>query len=495
MAKPQTLIIIGGGISGLSAGVYAQKYGMKSILLERHTIVGGECTGWDRQGFHLDNCIHWMVGTKPGTDMYKLWEDLGALGPEIPLVESEAFIRFDNDNGQSYTVWNDLDRMQREMIEISPEDEKLILRLVKDIKTYACIQSVTSEPAEQRPFWATAAFFWKIRQAILPHIRYSKITITELANQFKSKFLRDTMLAYLPGSFYAEALLYMYAFTSTRQAGIPVGGSRAMALRMEERYKSLGGEVRCGAEVEEILIRNHQAYGVRLKNGETIEADAIVAACDPHVTFKHLLADRYPDPYFEERYNNKHDYPLYSHACIYFGSDQLINDTQADTVAFHTTEPFMMAGRPQQTLLVKHFNYEPGFAPEGKSVIQVMIMQNDDDFEYFKHLRDTDLKAYRAEKQRIADYVGEELRKHFPELTTPLTMLDFATSYSLTRYCRAYKGCYMPFVTKPRVPRVFHNGHIRGLKNLYLAGQWLQPPGGLINAAITGKFAIQRVLK
>ena len=56
------LVIIGGGISGLSAGILAQKQGYKTLILEKNQMLGGECTGWNRQGYHIDNCIHWLVG-------------------------------------------------------------------------------------------------------------------------------------------------------------------------------------------------------------------------------------------------------------------------------------------------------------------------------------------------------------------------------------------------------------------------------------------------
>lgn len=39
------IFIIGGGIAGLTAGVFAQKYGFRSEIYESHSIVGGECTG------------------------------------------------------------------------------------------------------------------------------------------------------------------------------------------------------------------------------------------------------------------------------------------------------------------------------------------------------------------------------------------------------------------------------------------------------------------
>jgi len=488
------IIIIGGGIAGLSAGIFAQKNGFSSILLERHLITGGECTGWDRHGYHIDNCIHWMVGTQPGTETYQLWEELGALGPDIPIIEHSAFLRFDALDGRQFHVWNDLERMREEMTALSPSDAKKIARFIDDIRNYAVIESVTSKPIEQRSWSEIAAYYWRIRKAILPHIRHAKKSLLELSHHFENKFIGRTVLAYMPETFYAEALLYMYAVVTCGKAGIPQGGSRAMAHRMQAKYESLGGEVRCHAEVEEILVDNDVAKGVILKDGTLIEADYVVAACDPHVTLRYLLHDRYRDSYFERRWKDNDRYPLFSHACVYFGSKALLKEEDSDSIAFLTRKPFVMAGREQQILLLKSFQYERGFAPEGETVLQVMIQQNESDYEYYENLRTTNLQAYQAEKREIGEFIRQEIEAHFPELEGQLKMIEFTTSYSLTRYCRAYKGCYMPFVTKPRISRDFHNGRINGLKGLYLAGQWLQPPGGLINAAITGKFAILRIM-
>jgi phytoene desaturase len=66
------IVIIGGGIAGLSAGIFAQKNGFESTILEKHHTTGGECTGWDRRGYHIDGCIHWLVGTKEGTPIREL---------------------------------------------------------------------------------------------------------------------------------------------------------------------------------------------------------------------------------------------------------------------------------------------------------------------------------------------------------------------------------------------------------------------------------------
>ena len=55
MAK---IIIVGGGVSGLSAGIYAQLNGHTAVICEKHTKAGGNLTGWQREGYKIDNCIH-----------------------------------------------------------------------------------------------------------------------------------------------------------------------------------------------------------------------------------------------------------------------------------------------------------------------------------------------------------------------------------------------------------------------------------------------------
>ena len=54
-------------------------------IYEKNNIVGGECTGWDRKGYHIDNCLHWMMGTNEGTDLYDIWKTVGAIGDNVKI--------------------------------------------------------------------------------------------------------------------------------------------------------------------------------------------------------------------------------------------------------------------------------------------------------------------------------------------------------------------------------------------------------------------------
>lgn len=79
-------------LAGLSAGIYGQKQGFETEIYEKHGIAGGQCTGWDREGCHIDNCIHWLTGTREGTKLYQMWEEVGALGKNVQVIQSDFFI-------------------------------------------------------------------------------------------------------------------------------------------------------------------------------------------------------------------------------------------------------------------------------------------------------------------------------------------------------------------------------------------------------------------
>jgi phytoene dehydrogenase-like protein len=75
----KSIIIVGAGIAGLSAGCYGQMNGYRTQIFEMHTTPGGVCTTWKRKGYKIDGCIHWLTGSSPGNSFYPLWEELGVV--------------------------------------------------------------------------------------------------------------------------------------------------------------------------------------------------------------------------------------------------------------------------------------------------------------------------------------------------------------------------------------------------------------------------------
>ncbi len=73
------IAIIGAGISGLSAGIFARLNGFDTTLYEMRHRTGGVCSSWHRGGYYVNSSIHWLVGSAPGTDLYDMWHQLGVI--------------------------------------------------------------------------------------------------------------------------------------------------------------------------------------------------------------------------------------------------------------------------------------------------------------------------------------------------------------------------------------------------------------------------------
>ena len=66
------VIVIGGGIAGLTAGIYARRCGFDVTVLESHSIAGGNCTSWKRGGYLFEGGMHWLTGSSPKDLLNKL---------------------------------------------------------------------------------------------------------------------------------------------------------------------------------------------------------------------------------------------------------------------------------------------------------------------------------------------------------------------------------------------------------------------------------------
>jgi phytoene dehydrogenase-like protein len=119
------MLIVGAGIAGLSAGCYGRMNGYDTLILESHNKPGGLCTAWKRKDYIIDGCIHWMVGVKPGSSFYRTFEELGALQGR-QMVRHEEFMRIVGSGGKMLTVYTNVDRLARELLDLAPADAKLI---------------------------------------------------------------------------------------------------------------------------------------------------------------------------------------------------------------------------------------------------------------------------------------------------------------------------------------------------------------------------------
>lgn len=487
------VVIIGGGIAGLTAGIFAQKNGYESVILEKHHTLGGECTGWDRQGYHIDGCIHWLVGTKEGTEIYDLWSMVGAL-EGVDIYHPESFMAVEH-NGITVHFYRDLDRLKSSWLEISPEDKDVIEDFCKDIKRLQSFSIPAGKPIDIMNIVEKVKFIFSMKDASPIMQKYGKITVKELAMTFKHPALREAIDSFMPeGEYSAISVIFPLGTFTGGQSSIPMGGSRELAQRMARKYLSLGGALETSCEAVEAYIEGKKVKSIKCKNGKSFSGDYFIAACDAKVLYEQLLKGRYPDSKFEKRYDDPETYPLASNIYIGIGYEGKMKDIPR-TLKFPVESlDIRQNQKPIEYLQMTHYGYEPDFAPEGHTVVTFAINQFRPELEEWERLA-KHKEAYNKEKARIGEAVILGMETRFPHMKGKLKLLDVATPQTYVRYCNAYRGAFMAFWPTISGKSLVHTGHIKGLDNLVLSGQWLQPPGGLPNALITGKDTIMRLCK
>ena len=486
--RKEKIIIIGGGISGLSAGIYALLSGFEAEIYEKNSIPGGECIGWNRKGFHIDNCIHWLTGTKKETELYQVWKTCGALSDDTEYANVNQFYTSTYE-GKSATLWNDLERTQKELIELSPEDEAEIRKFIQHVEYSKQCLFPAGKPMEM---WGIKDYISMGKNMMdFPKVmkEFGKISLEDYSKRFKSPLLQKMICDYLPKEYTAYSFLVSYATMADGNGNIPMGASLQMSLRMEKRFKELGGKIFYNSEIEKIELKKKLATGISLKDGTFISADYIIPTTDTHILFNKLLPSKYMPKELKKAYKAPESYPVTSGFQIAFTASR--NYNRGETV-FIDVGPIKIGNRNFNRMYIKSYGYDPIFVKDNRQVIQTCISQTDEDFEYWKSLSEDE---YKNEKERLVSQVREELEKNFPELKDNLEVLDCWTPLTYERYCNAYHGGYMSFVTTPKVKQLKIKGKVKGIDNLYLAGQWTNSPGGLPVAVSSGKFAIQRLLK
>lgn len=482
------IVIIGGGIGGLSAGIYALKAGYKAAIYEKNSAAGGECMGWNRKDCHIDNCIHWLTGTDSSTSVWQVWNTMGAIDKDTPYADTDKFYSSRLD-GREATLWKDLDRTEKELIALSPEDEAEIRKFIQHVR-YS--ESCTI-PGEKPMDMMKIGDYIKMGKSManMPKVmkEYGKTDLNGLADRFHSPLLKKLMTDYLPANYTAYSFLVSYATMTCGNGNIPIGGSLAMTNRIIERYKSMGGELYTNTPVKRILIENGAAKGIVLENDEKVMADEVISAVDPSFLFGRLLDKSYMPKEFKAAYTDSRKYPTTSGFQIAY---KINDDFSGEDTIFFGCEPIGIGGRSFDRIYIKNYGYDKSFAPEGKAVLQTNIPQTDEDFAFWESLSK---EEYKAEKQVLIREVTDRIVKEFPELEGKLELLDCWTPLTYGRYCNAYHGAYMAFVTTLGAKQLKIKGVLKNLKNFYMAGQWVMSPGGLPIAAISGKFAIQRILK
>ena len=486
----KSIIIIGAGLSGLSAGCYGQMNGYSTRVFEMHDKAGGVCTGWKRKGYTIDGAMNWLMGTKPGSAFHNIWEELGA-AQNWQIYNHNNYIIAEDKDGQRVTVPCQTDKLEILMTELYPEDRALIETFCQTVRRCSQLNMSLDKPQE---LYTPVDYIKLIKELpVLSFIRkWGKTTLKEYADQFQSPLLKKIFgmsneegMHEMP----AFTIPMLFSFLQNREAGYVTGGALALVSSIKNRYLNLGGELILNSRVDRIVVENNRAAGIILSDGTVHKADYIVSTADGHTTIFHMLEEKYINRKIHRYYNNLKLFPPLIY--IGLGVNRNFDDIPAalNGLLIPLEKPVSIAGRERKDLSVLVYNFDPTLAPENCTVLIVPIKT---EYRFWQELYQN-REQYKAEKERIADTVITLLDKTFPGLTSQIEVRDIATPMTWVRYTGNREGSYEGWMITPDTFMMHMKKTLPGLKNFYMAGQWVNPGGGMSTAVMSGNHTIQLI--
>lgn len=335
--------------------------------------------------------------------------------------------------------------------------------------------------------WARLGF--KMTPFVPALMKWGLTSSAEFARRFSDPFLRRAVAQMFS---WEEAPVMMgmmlLAYMHNGNAGFPTGGSLEFARGIEQRYLDLGGEIYYEHQVEKILVEDNQAVGVRLYNDEIHQADLIISAADGNSTIFDLLDGQFTDRKIRRMYDGH--LPTHQMAQVSLGVNRDLS-SEPHWVTHLLDEPVLLAGEEHHEIGVKHYCFDSTLAPQGKSVIELIVRTN---YAYWQNIFGR--RIYDMEQRQVSDIIIDYLEKWHPGIRADIEFVDEATPLSYERYTGNWMGSTCGWLlTKETLPMMIFGvpKTLPGLVNLYMAGQWVEPGGTVAMAAASGRNVIQMV--
>jgi phytoene dehydrogenase-like protein len=476
------MIIIGGGVAGLCAGIYARKSGFPVEVLEMNDAAGGLAASWQRGGYTFETCLHWLLGSNPKSAMYSQWQEVFDIS-KLRFVNPEEYVRLETEHGEYLSIYTNLDRMEQELLNRAPQDVADIRRLASTIRMLTRLPMRDPNEPWLR-LMRTLPAFPLLRQL-------SNISIEQYGQRFKHpvlrSFFRSGELSKLP----ALALLFSLAWMSESNAGYAIGGSQAIIRLIVDNLRCLGGHLRLGAKVQKILVERDTAIGVQLANGDTIPADWVISASDGHATIYELLGGKYLDEATEEIYNTCETFPSYVQVSLGVARD--LSQQPAYVTRVLDTPLEVDSSTQLSQVSFRFFHFDPTFAPPGKTAVTCFLPTRN--FEYWAGRQQSNPQEYQKEKHRVAQAVIGVLERRIPDIRQAIEVMDVSTPATVMRYTGNWKGSMEGWLLTPGGGFKPLRQTLPGLRRFMMVGQWVMPGGGLPSGLWTARSAIQAACK
>lgn len=490
-------MIIGAGISGLTAAALLSRAGQKVLVVEMDTRPGGYLAGFRRLDYRFDSAIHWLNQLGPKGLVTRMFD---LIGTDHPVALQQHLIKRYLSDRHDYLLTDEPDRMKADLIRDFPHEKEGIEKFFRAAYTigrsFSVLGTISRADETMGPFQRMMLGLRKFRFAI-PFIRYVFYTGDEGVTKGLNKFFKDPGLHAIFAS--EQDLLSClvpigWAYFGDYQSP-PHGGSQVFPEWLAHVVESCGSTISYRSKVSEVLLEQGKAVGVRFRvKGKQEDTDAfgrqILACCDVEALYEKMLP---PDAVPQEMKDRLRNAKLYSSSLtvslaldcpaeeLGFGGEMIYLSRSGLTREEHSS------GDPHKTdisILAPSLR-DKSMAPEGCGTLTLYIPAF---FEQEGNWRtETDDKgrlvrgeAYKKLKQEYADILIDRVEQLVaPGLRSHIVYCDIATPITHWRYSGNRAGTMMG--ARPgRENMQAKVAHYRTpVENLTLGGHWAELGGGV----------------
>ena len=473
----KNIIVIGSGFGGLGAASRLLSAGHDVTIFEKRDKLGGRAYVYEQNGFKFDGGP--TVITAPFL-FDDIWTAAGKKREEyVEFVPCDPFYRIFDHTGKSFDYNNDHEFTLNEIDKWSPEDKQGYEDFLATTKPI--FDKGFTELAD-KPFLKVSDML-KVAPDLI-RLQSHKNVYKYVAQFIKNDFLRQCFSFHpllVGGNPFDTTSIYAMIHYLEREWGVhyALGGTGAIVNAFERLITEQGGNIHLETQVDEILVTNGKATGVRLGNGEVIEADTVVSNADVAFTYKNMIKPTYRRKYTDRKIaRTKYSMSLF---VIYFGTDRQYRD---QGLAHHN----IILGPRYKALLDDIFDNkivaedfslylhmptitDPSIAPEGHEGFYVLSpvphLDSGTDWETFA-------PTY---KKAIMDFLEEH---YLPDLSKHLVAEHYIDPLHFQDVLNSYKGSafsVQPILTQSAWFRPHNKSE--DVDELYFVGAGTHPGAGL----------------
>jgi len=484
------VVIIGAGIGGLgAAGLFAKK-GYDVTVVEKNANLGGRANIFEHDGFKFDMGPSWYLAPDIFEHYFKLVGEKVEDHLKLKRLSPSYRIFFRN-NGESLDINSNIETDAATFEAIEPGAGE-------NLRSYLKQSKYQYEVAMQ-------SFMFKNYDTIFDFFNKrvmtegQKLSVFSTMHRFVSKFFRSKKLqqvmeytmVFLGTSPYEAPALYNLMSHMDFNQGVfyPQGGFYELIKALANIAEKNGAVLRPDSPVEQIIVKDGKAIGVRLEGGEVIDADIVISNADMWFTETKLLSppfQTHKEKYWQKRVMAPSAFIMYLgvseklpsliHHNLLFSEDWRKNFDDIYKDPRLPAEPSLYVCVPSVT--------DPSVAPAGKENLFVLVPIA------------SGLKISDDELERYADQVLALMEEEMslPNLREKIEYKRIYTVDNFVEDYNAFRGSALGLAHTLRQTAIFRPKNIsKKVQDLFYVGAGTNPGIGTQICLISAELAYKRV--